>query len=267
MALRAPSTVEVTMGSRHAVSVALLIPIAAAIPALFGQNSRVFETCSPVLETEVCTWVTLDGDVVVDLGATVPIALVESVPTDVEMVWPPEPLGTIPLPAPARTALGIDHLGINWEAHGHPPGPFMAPHFDFHFYSITTEEVRSIDCSDERKPATLPSGHTLPDIDIPGMGVLVGLCVPHMGMHAMTDDLIEGAKPFEASLVLGYYGGTPTFFEPMVSRDRLLEKTDFELDVPAIDGLPAGVRYPSRFRAEYDAGKDHYRMIFTGFSN
>ena len=181
------------------------------------------------------------------------------------MVWPPETLANVPLPAEARVDLGIDHLGINWEAHGHPPGPFMAPHFDFHFYNLTPEDVRSIDCADERKPSKVPSGHSLPDIDIPGMGVLVGLCVPNMGMHAMTDALIEGSESFDASLVLGYYGGEPAFFEPMISRERLLERTDFELSVPTIEGLPNGVRYPTRFRAEYDAEKKQYRMVFTGF--
>lgn len=254
------------MRPRHtAIPVALLIPIAVAIPAARGQNASTVESCARVADSEVCTWVTMDGESVSALGATVPLDLVEGVPLDAEMVWPPAPMGSVPLPAEARAALGVDHLGINWEAHGHPPGPFLAPHFDFHFYNLTQEEVGAIDCSNEQKPPTLPSGHSLPDIEIPGMGVLIGLCVPHMGMHAMTDDLIEGAEPFEASLVLGYYGGTPVFFEPMISRDRLLEKTDIELTVPAIDDLPRGVRYPTRFRAEYDEADRQYRMVFTGF--
>jgi hypothetical protein len=180
-------------------------------------------------------------------------------------VWPPQQLATVAMPAEARDALGIDHLGINWEAHGHPPASFLTQHFDFHFYSITEAEVRAIDCADESKPAQLPARYTLPDIDVPGMGVFVGLCVPHMGMHAMPAGEVHETHPFEASMMLGYYRAEPIFFEPMVSRDLLLSKTDFSLPVPAIDGLPMGVRYPREVRAEYDADEALYRLTFTGF--
>jgi hypothetical protein len=181
------------------------------------------------------------------------------------MVWPPQQLAAIELPVEARTSLGIDHLGVNWEAHGHPPAPFMTPHFDFHFYNASQSEVRAIDCSDDTKPSKLPARHTLPDIDVPGLGVLVGLCVPEMGMHAMTEEELKATDPFEATIVMGYYGGDPIYFEPMISRERLLEKSDFGLPVPTIENLPAGVHYPSEFRAEYDAAQEHYRLVFTGF--
>ena len=39
------------------------------------------------------------------------------------MVWPPQELASVAFPVRgARPQLGIDHLGINWEAHGHPAG-------------------------------------------------------------------------------------------------------------------------------------------------
>ncbi len=66
-------------------------------------------------------------------------------------------------------------------------------------------------------------------------------------------------------MMLGYYAGNPIFFEPMVSRARLLQASDFELDVPAVQGLPAGVEYPSELRAEYDAAGKQYRLVFSGF--
>lgn len=66
-------------------------------------------------------------------------------------------------------------------------------------------------------------------------------------------------------MMLGYYGAEPIFFEPMISRDLLLRKADFSLPVPAVVGVPVGVRYPREFRAEYDAEEAQYRLIFTGF--
>lgn len=215
----------------------------------------------------MCTWVLMEGGAAAELGATIPMDLIEGVPSDAEMVWPPEQMGTVPLPDEARRAFGIDHLGINWEAHGHPPASFLTPHFDFHFYTVTEGDVAAIDCTDASKPSQLPAGYALPDIDIPGMGVLVGLCVPRMGMHAMVEGEVEETAAFEASMMLGYYGGAPVFFEPMVSRERLLERSDFALPVPVIEDLPAGVRYPTKFRAEYEAGDDRYRLIMSGFGS
>jgi hypothetical protein len=256
------------MGPKH-----LLVPVTAALSLGFvaagdveGPRST-FESCSMVMEARVCTWVVMDGNAAVEMGATVPMALVEAVPADAEMVWPPQELATIALPPEARSALGVDHMGINWEAHGHPPASFMTQHFDFHFYSITKEEVRSIDCSDQSKPPTLPPHYELPDIDVPGMGVLVGLCVPQMGMHAMPHEDVEEADAFDASMMLGYYGGTPVFFEPMVSRALLLERGDFTLPMPPVAGLPAGVRYPTEFYAEYDDAASQYRLVFGGFDS
>lgn len=223
------------------------------------------ESCSTILESKVCTWVVLEGEVVTELGATIPLSLIEAVPSDAEMQWPPIPLGSIDLPEEAQSALGLDHMAINWEAHGHPPASFMVQHFDFHFYSISKEEVGAIDCTDSAKPAALPARYALPDVDVPGMGTLVGLCVPAMGMHAMPAPDVDATDPFEASMMLGYYAGDPIFFEPMVSRDMLLRKADFVLPMPRTQGLAPGVRYPTDFRAVYDDASDAYRLIFRGF--
>jgi hypothetical protein len=223
------------------------------------------ESCAIVLDSEVCTWVLLAGGGVTELGATVPIALVEAVPGDAEMQWPPVPLVSVDIPVEARSELGLDHMEINWEAHGHPPASFLVQHFDFHFYSISRAEVAAIDCADSTKPTTLPAGYGLPDIEVPQMGTLVGLCVPDMGMHAMPEAEIDQTAPFDATMMLGYYAGAPIFFEPMVSRDQLLKRTGFDLPMPSVEGLPAGVRYPTTFRAEYDAETQAYRLIFGGF--
>lgn len=242
------------------------VGVAVGTAAFLPWSSRsTVQNCSVVLESEVCAWVTMDGSRAVEVGATIPMALIEAVPLDAEMTWPPRALAAIDLPAEAQKALGIDHLTINWEAHGHPPATFMAPHFDFHFYSVTSEAVEAIDCSDVSKPAAAPTGYTLPDIAIPEMGTLVGLCVPLMGMHAMPTGDTDASDAFDASLIVGYYGGRPIFFEPMVSRSLLLGRSDFTLQVPAVAGLPDGVRYPRELRAEYDESKSQYRFVATGF--
>ena len=253
------------MTSRTAAIVSTIVLSAAATsPGTAQVPEGAARSCGLVADQEVCTWVRMDGETVTELGATIPLKLIEGVPLDAEMTWPPAQMGAIPLPEQARKSLGIDHFGINWEAHGHPPGPFLTPHFDFHFYSVTGQELEALDCADESKPSTLPSGYALPDIDVPGLGMLLGLCVPRMGMHAMPADEIEADGPFSATMVMGYYGGEAIFFEPMVSRDRLLERSDFDLDVPPVS-LPDGVRYPTRFNAKYDGANDRYELVMRGF--
>lgn len=246
-----------------AVPAALVLTLLGGGPAP-GPAPR---SCTSVLGAEVCTSLLLKDGQAVGLEATIPMALIDAVPADAPMVWPPAQLASIPLPAEAKAAFGIDHLAISWEAHGHPPALFMTPHFDFHFYTETPADVQAIDCSDQDKPGTLPTGYVLPDISVPQLGTLVGLCVPKMGMHAVTERETRQTDPFRASLLVGYYGGRPIFFEPMVSRAALLAKQDFALSVPEVAHLPAGVRYPRSVRAVYDAAGRQYRLALTGFGS
>ena len=249
--------------------VATAAPLVAAVLVLLtscAPDSRLASgECADMYGADVCTWALMEGETVVELGATVPLASIEAAPADAEMVWPPQQVAVVRLPAEARASVGVDHLGITWEVHGHPPALFLTPHFDFHFYNATTQEVRAIDCLDVQKPSGLPDGYVLPDIDIPEIGMLIGLCVPEMGMHAMPEAELEETELFGASMIMGYDGSEPLFFEPMLSRELLLQEAGFSLEVPAVDNLPAGVRYPTQFRAEYDAENGAYRFIFTGF--
>jgi hypothetical protein len=219
--------------------------------------------CIEAYGGNVCTWARLDGDGgLLDYGVRVPMATIENAPHDMAMVWPPVPHFTLRMPGEVTTAAGIDHFTMYWEAHGHPPGPYMTPHFDFHFNNVASAAREAVDCSDTSKPAALPAGYTLLDIEIPQLGNLVGLCVPQMGMHAMPEaDLTDPA--WTGTMVIGYYGGSPVFFEPMVAKALLMKRASFELPMPVVTGLPSAARYPSRFRAEYDAGLTAYRLVFT----
>ena len=110
------------------------IPLLAAV-ALLGACSKetpIVETrgeCGSMYQAEVCTWVRMRGDSVIDLGALVPISSIESAPQEGEMTWPPKPVAALALPPAAQQAAGFTHLTIFWEAMGHPPGPYLTPHF------------------------------------------------------------------------------------------------------------------------------------------
>ena len=169
------------------------------------------------------------------------------------------------LPAIAQEQMGVQDLKIYWEPHGHPPGAYLVPHFDFHFFVIPAEEANAIDCSNLSKPTELPTGYALPDVDIPEIGNVIGLCVPGMGMHSLLQSEIESEDTFTGAMVIGYYANDPIFYEPMITKELLQRRESFSVPMPSVAGVAAGVTLPTTFEGVYDAEADAYRFVFTGF--
>jgi hypothetical protein len=234
--------------------------------AACNKHQVVQGECRPVHGSNVCVWGETAGNAVVAFGATVPDAVVDSAPADAPMVWPPATAAVIPLPEAVSAGTGFKVMTVFWEPHGHPPGPYLVPHFDFHFYTSTAAEVNAIDCADSTKPAQLPAAFELPDVPIPGMGVLLGLCVPTMGMHSLLAAELHATTTFQKTMIVGYYHGHPIFLEPMITRATLLEHRSFGLDIPAVPDRPAAVRYPTTFRADYDSTAHAYKFVWSGLA-
>jgi hypothetical protein len=238
------------------------LALATAAPSSPPARARVIRgDCKEVFGASVCVWARLSGDQVVAFGATLPYRLIADAPANGKMVWPPPVAATIRLPADVREATGFDNFQLSWEHHGHPPGAYLAPHFDFHFYTEAADRVSAIDCSNAAKPAQLPLGYALPDVTVPGLGELKGICVPTMGMHALPEADLTAQDPFSRSMLVGYYGGAPIFLEPMISRATLMRRRSFEQPVPMVPGTTKGVRYPVTFQAVYDKATDSYDLV------
>lgn len=231
-----------------------------------GKQQVVQGDCRPVNGADVCVWGETSGKALVAFGATVPVGSIENAPADAPMAWPPVPAAAIPLPDVVSAATGIRILTLYWEAHGHPPGPYLVPHFDFHFNNISADELAAIDCADSTKPAQLAAAYELPDVTIPQLGTLLGLCVPKMGMHSLPGAEMHASTMFQKTIVVGYYRGRPIFVEPMIARATLLERHGFSMAMPEVPDRPSGVRYPTSFRADYDSTAQTYRFVFSGFS-
>lgn len=252
---------------RRLASAAALVVGTGLVSCESARVVRVVEgDCRDVYGADVCTYAAWDGTILAEFGVTFPLELAENVPTEMEMVWPPAPVAILDLPDGVEGVTGFSHFELNWEHHGHPPQSFMEPHFDFHFYSIPSDRLSQIDCNDPTKPDRLPAGYVLPDATDREHGVLTGLCVPSMGMHAMPEYLAESSDPFTATVLIGYYSGDVIFVEPMVSQAMLLEGEDFSLEVPSVPVLAETLAYPSRFRAVFDESSGEYRLIFSDFA-
>jgi hypothetical protein len=220
--------------------------------------------CRPLYGADVCAWDRMSGKTLVAFGATVPMQAIEGAPAEAPMDWPPVTEATIRLSQAAKAATGFDNITIYWEPHGHPPGPYLVPHFDFHFNTISQADLSAIDCADSTKPAELPASYALPDVDIPGMGTLIGLCVPTMGMHAVPESELHATTSFDKTMIVGYYAGRPIFVEPMITRGALEARQSFSLTIPRVPNGQPGVRYPTQFVAEYDGAAQAFRFVFSG---
>jgi len=258
------------IASHTTKSLMLLVILAPAcareVPIVESQGE-----CGTVFKGQVCTWARMKGDSLLDVGAVVPLASIDSAPADAPMVWPPVAEAKLKLPEAVHAKAGLTQLTMFWEAMGHPPGPFMTPHFDFHFYVVPPGEEMTYDCKDLTKPASLPAAYTLPDPVLPaefakmlGVSTLIGLCVPTMGMHSLLTADLESKETFRGDMVIGYYGGKPIFIEPMLTKAMLQEKKSFDLPIPTIPGLSGN--YPRTFHAEYDEAAQSYRFIFSEFA-
>jgi hypothetical protein len=234
-----------------------------AAPGCSKGEKMVQGECHQVFGADVCTWGTMSGDQVVAFGATIPVKLAEAAPAEMPMVWPPKAEVTIPLPAEVKTATGFDNMNVFWEPHGHPPGPYLTPHFDFHF---NTEDVSTIDCADTTKPAAAPAGYELPDVAIPQVGMLIGLCVPGMGMHSLLASELHSNTLFQKTMIVGFYHKAPIFIEPMITKETLMGQKTFSLDIPAVPGAPPSAHYPTKFSAVYDSTAQAYKFTFSDFA-
>lgn len=240
-----------------------LLAVSSAMGAGLQFVQQIKGACQSVFEGEVCTWAEVEGDQLLAFGATVPDSTINNAPLDAEMVMPPITYARIKMPSIVKKATGIDNLGINWEAQGHPPATFLTPHFDFHFYTIGGDEVMAIDCSDTRKPDELPAGYVLPDMETPDGGTMVGVCVPQMGMHALVEEEMNAPGVFEATMVVGYYSQDLIFLEPMIARDKLLSHENFSIAVPPVSGRAEGLTWPAGFTARYDQKAGAYQFNFS----
>lgn len=223
-------------------------------------------SCEPVFEGEICSWSKSQGDELVYFGVTVPMSIVESAPLEGEMVFPPITHARVAMTEQVKAVTGMDHLGVNWEVFGHPPVTFMTPHFDFHFYLIPGEEVMAINCEDLTMPdpAIIPEGYVLPDEYIEEMDImLVGLCVPEMGMHSVNAEHASSMEFFDATMIVGFIYGKTHFIEPMIAKKLLDRREDFTVAMPQVGDRGEGLANPVKFEGLYDEEIDAFYLKFT----
>lgn len=167
-----------------------------------------------------------------------------------------------PLPMPTKGPKTVfDHVVINWESVGHPPPKvYDVPHFDFHFYMVSSKEQQHTMYKSEaesgdpaQKPAAglMPAGYILPP----------GTAVPQMGVHAINPASGEfQGQPFTATFIYGFHNKRQAFVEPMVSLAFLQSKAAFSAPVSRPASYTKKGKYPSAYSVKYDQASKSYAV-------
>lgn len=144
-------------------------------------------------------------------------------------------------------------LEINWNPMGHPPEPWLLPHLDFHFYLVPEAEVEAIPLgpaafligTEEFKVASKP----VPPAYVGKNFIDVGAAVGNMGNHLIdptSPELApENPAKFTHTWIYGCYDGKITFYEPMITREYLLEKVVLEKPIPLPEKYAVAGWYPT----------------------
>jgi len=166
---------------------------------------------------------------------------------------------------------------LTWDPYGHAPDHiYGVPHFDFHFYiqdRAATETIRSgpcggpnlVNCDDYRTgrlpvPARyIPAGYIDIDAVVPGMG-------NHLGDPAAHE--FHG-HPFTHTFMYGAYGGTLTFYEPMIAKSWLEQLAGSQTGSCAPVKQPAAWQiagwYPTMYCIEYQPAQQEFTVSMRDF--
>jgi len=158
--------------------------------------------------------------------------------------------------------LPFNHVGMGWNPNGHEPeNIYTQPHFDFHFYSMTPDEVAAIPVYEAAKEKfdNRPAPEYFPATYInPGGGV------PMMGAHwiDVTSPEFHG-QLFTQTFIFGSYDGKVTFYEPMITKAFLLANSNYERDIPQPAKVQQTGYYPTKMRVVKHDGVTE--IILDGF--
>jgi hypothetical protein len=144
-------------------------------------------------------------------------------------------------------ATAFNHVGMHWNANGHEPeNVYTLPHFDFHFYSSTPEEVLEIGTyeNDSVRFKNTPAADYFPATYFnPGAPA----SVPQMGAHWMDGTAPEfKGKTFTETFLFGSFDGKVTFYEPMITLDFLKKTTSYVRDIPQPAKVQKTSWYPTK---------------------
>jgi hypothetical protein len=164
------------------------------------------------------------------------------------------------LPAKALEVTPFKVNGLDWNPQGHEPeNVYTLPHFDFHYYMVPAAEV--LGAVDMQKMMVPPAAEFIP------ANYVAGPPVPQMGLHwvDVTSPELNPTNPqtFTQTFIFGSYNSKLTFYEPMITRQFLLNTNNFERSIPQAPKVQTTGYYPTKMRITKKGGETS--VILDGF--
>jgi hypothetical protein len=204
------------------------------------------------------------------IGVAMTEAALNGLPTTVSGPSPTALMGALALPAEAA-GTGFDHVELGWNPNGHePPQLYGVPHFDVHFYTVSTAAQMAIVPNDPlyaTKAANLPAAALVPAGYVPPPSPVAANAVPQMGVHWTDLKAPElNGKPFTKTFIFGSWDGKFIFLEPMVSKAYLESWPDDTQAIPQPAQWGAPGAYPTTYSVVYDAAAKEFRFTLGGLT-
>ncbi len=170
-----------------------------------------------------------------------------------------------------RSDISFRWVGMNWNAEGHPPEAWSVPHFDFHFYIASRNQLALIrvgrckffiNCDDlERATIPVPAKYLAAD------HVNVDAAVSMMGNHlidARTPELGDPPRKFTHTGIFGAYDGHITFYEPMITLEFFMSRPEVCAPIRQPAAREKGGSYPTEYCIRYHPGRRAYTVSIEG---
>jgi len=228
-----------------------------------GEKTNVFKGPEvPLGNGYVRTWIRMNHlDQPLEIGVEFTAGALTGLPAEIEPgeEGPDHTTLVLPLHLKAKQVTPFDHVGLNWNPHGHPPPfLFMVPHFDIHFYMMSNEERMMIPAYAPGSAFDIfpPAGY-MPGNYFPGPGGEI-----QMGKHwSMAPDQIA---PFTRTMILGTYNGAFKFVEPMVTYDFLNSGVPSSLPYSQPAKFAVAGNYPTLYNI-YTGEAGSHHVTLSGF--
>ncbi len=202
------------------------------------------------------------------LGIAMTDQALSGLPTTAPGPSPTALMVTLPLPDQAK-GHGFDHAELGWNPNGHePPQLYGTPHFDLHFYMVSSATQMAILPSDPQfatKAANFPAVSFVPSGYVPPPGPAANNAVPQMGVHWTDTKSPElNGQPFTNTFIYGSWDGQFIFLEPMITRAYLLTHPNATQSIPQPANWAVTGAYPTFYAVAYDSTAKEYRFTLGG---
>lgn len=192
----------------------------------------------------------------------VSIVLNDAVLNSVPVGQPSDHVGhenNIIVPLSDKSGTPFRNVMVNWNSSGHEPdGVYTLPHFDFHFYMLTKNEIMGL-IDDVKMNQNMPAADYVPANHIsPAPGV------PMMGRHWLdaTSPELNG-EAFSQTFIYGSYDSKIIFYEPMITLQFLKTNNNYERDLPQPSKFKTEGYYPTKLKVTKLDGVTE--VTLTGF--